>query len=216
MLWIEQAIETVVPRCIESLKGNPYGLGPPALRVARDHAAFIIGELLSAAIASDTLRPTLLAARDTIDPLIAAATDSICAELYAPREDIDGASVPQYAAAIEAAGSLGQTLKSHYTLSSVGLDSVLALTAGLAHAHEKDMAVYRANVDRDPNRAVSVVAHSWLGLYASPKVPSSLRCSIRSMKIYPVARLMSDGSDRHGMIVIASRDLVVFLTQQLL
>ena len=91
MLWIGQAIETIVPRCIESLKDNPYGLGPPALRVARDHAAFIIGELLSAAIASDTLRPTLLAARDTIDPLIAAATDSICTELYALREDIDGA-----------------------------------------------------------------------------------------------------------------------------
>ena len=187
-MWIGQAIETIVPRCIESLKGNPYGLGPPALRVARDHAAFIIGDLLSAAIASDTLRPTLLAARDTIDPLIAAATDSICTELYALREDIDGASVPQYAAAIEAAGSLGQTLKAHYAQSSVGLNSVLALTAGLAHAHEEDMAVYRANVDRDPNRAVSVLRHStmaWSARIIQSAIFFAIRCVTRSMKIYP-------------------------------
>ena len=172
MLWVGQAIETIVPRCIESLKGNPMGL-TPALRVARDHAAFIVGELLSAAIAS-TPCDQLYCRKIPIDPLVAAATDSICTEL-APREDIDGASVPQYAAAIEAAGSLGQTLKTHYAQSSVGLDSVLALTAGLAHAHEEDMAVYRAKVDRDPNRAVSVLAHSWLGLYASSEALSSLQ-----------------------------------------
>jgi hypothetical protein len=69
---------------------------------------------------------------------------------------MDGSSVPQYAAAIEAAGSLGQTLKSHFAQSGAGLDGVLTLTAALAHAHEEDMAVYRANVSRDPNRAVSI------------------------------------------------------------
>lgn len=160
IFWLGQAIKTVAPHCIESLKGNPYALDPAALRVARDHASFVLGELLSAAIASDMLRPTHQAAGDIIDPLIQAATDAICTELYAPREDVKGASVPQYAAAIEAAGSLGQTLRMHYVHSEVGLDCVLALTAGLAHAHEMDMAVYKANVMRDPNRAVSHSTHS--------------------------------------------------------
>jgi hypothetical protein len=110
----------------------------------------------TAGIASDALRPTLSAAAETIEPIIAAATDAIASELHASREEMDGSSVPQYAAAIEAAGSLGQTLKSHFAQSGAGLDGVLTLTAALAHAHEEDMAVYRANVSRDPNRAVSI------------------------------------------------------------
>eukprot|EP01047_Picozoa_sp_COSAG01_P062706 COSAG01_NODE_8015_length_2953_cov_2.655571_4_plen_74_part_00 len=70
--------------------------------MARDHAAFVVGELLSAAIASDALRPALSAARSLSRALIVDAVRAICAELYAPRMEVASAAVPQYAAAIEA------------------------------------------------------------------------------------------------------------------
>ena len=113
-----EALETIAPPCIDTLTSNPYGLSPAGLRVARDHAAFVLGELLSAGIASDALRPALQAAASTIEPLIAAAADALCAELQAPRAEAEGAAVPQYVAAIEAAASLGQTLKDHFVQST--------------------------------------------------------------------------------------------------
>ena len=53
------AIRTIAPPCIAALTSNPYGLPAPALAVARDHSAFVLGELLSAGLASDALRPEL-------------------------------------------------------------------------------------------------------------------------------------------------------------
>lgn len=56
------ALELLLPPCIATLRGNPYALGPAELRVARDYAAFVAGELSSAAVASDIFRPQLCAA----------------------------------------------------------------------------------------------------------------------------------------------------------
>eukprot|EP01052_Picozoa_sp_SAG31_P024031 SAG31_NODE_2019_length_6660_cov_2.597775_5_plen_168_part_00 len=85
--------------------------------------------------------------------------DAICCELRAPcwSEAYVGSAVPQYAAAIEAAGSIGQSLKDNYLLSgcTIGLDATLALTAALQHAEEQDLARYHADVSRNPDRAGS-------------------------------------------------------------
>ena len=100
----------------------------------------------------------LQAGSEEFEPLLSAAVAALCSELQAPRwpADFVGSSVPQYVAAIEAAGSIGQALKDHFASgSSVGLDSTLALTAGLQHAEAQDMAEYRANVSRNPDRAGS-------------------------------------------------------------
>eukprot|EP01052_Picozoa_sp_SAG31_P024032 SAG31_NODE_2019_length_6660_cov_2.597775_6_plen_244_part_00 len=51
------AVKTIAPPCIATLQSNPFGLLPPALAVARDHAAFVIGELFGTGLASNTLRP---------------------------------------------------------------------------------------------------------------------------------------------------------------
>ena len=129
--------EILLPPCIETLQGNPYGLAPPELRVARDYAAFIGGELSSSAVASDTLRPQLAAA-PAAEALVMELAVALAAAVSAPaEEDSSGAgqAVPQYSAALEAAASLGQTLRRHYIAEASGaLDAVLGITAALSGA----------------------------------------------------------------------------------
>jgi hypothetical protein len=66
---------------------------------------------------------------------VAAGVTALCNA--PPEEDSSGAgqAVPQYTAALEAASSLGQTLRKHYiALAPEALDAVLGITAALSSA----------------------------------------------------------------------------------
>jgi hypothetical protein len=73
-------------------------------------AAFIAGELASAAVASDTTRP-LLAAASAVESLVFELAAVLVAACTAPAEYIEAEAVPQYSAALEATSSLGQALR---------------------------------------------------------------------------------------------------------
>ena len=79
-------------------------------------AAFIAGELASAAVSSDTMRP-LLAAAPLVESLVFELAAALVAACAAPAEYIEAEAVPQYSAALEATSSLGQALRTNTTLS---------------------------------------------------------------------------------------------------
>lgn len=136
-----EALRLILPPCLATLRANPYGLAPPELRVARDHAAFVAGELTAGAVASDELRPALSTA-PAAQGLVMEVAEALARACSAPPSseravgDGDsgaGQAVPQYSAAIEAAASLGQALRQHYIgQCPTALDAVLGITAALS------------------------------------------------------------------------------------
>ncbi len=103
-------LRLLIPLCLETLRGNPFAQTGEELLIAREHAAFAVGELCSSAVASDTLRSVLLsspqALRLVVDSLMA-----LCEGIEAPHADLQYFAVPQYAPLVEASGSIGQALK---------------------------------------------------------------------------------------------------------
>jgi hypothetical protein len=77
---------------------------------SREHAAFALGELCSSVVASETLRPLLLASPSGL-ALVLDSLAAICEGLEATHAELRYFAVPQFAPLTEAAGSIGQALK---------------------------------------------------------------------------------------------------------
>jgi hypothetical protein len=94
------------------------------------------------------MRP-LLAAAPLAESLVMELAAALTAACTAPAEELEVEAVPQYSAALEAASSLGQALRTNYLGVSpeAALDAVLGITAALAAAasgEEEDKAAIRA------------------------------------------------------------------------
>lgn len=96
--------------------------------------------MCSSAVASDTLRPALLASTGGLE-LVLEALSVLCDGLEARPAEVHYHAVPQYAPLIEAAASVGQALKSRPLAGfgaaadavSRGLMSLAAALSGLQH-----------------------------------------------------------------------------------
>lgn len=100
----------LIPLCLETLRGNPFGQTDEELIIAREHAAFALGELCSSAIASDNIRPLVLSSPEALE-LVLDTLAALCEGIEAPHAEPQYFVVPQYAPLVEASGSIGQALK---------------------------------------------------------------------------------------------------------
>ena len=105
-----EQLRQLVPLCLETLRGNPFAQSDEELLIAREHAAFALGELCSSAVASDTLRPLLLSSPAALE-LVLDSLAALCEGIEAPHMEPQYFPVPQYAPLVEASGSIGQALK---------------------------------------------------------------------------------------------------------
>lgn len=106
-----EQLQQLIPLCLETLRGNPFAQTDEELLIAREHAAFAVGELCSSAVASDHLRPVLLSSEQAFELVLDSLT-ALCEAIEAPHVDVRYFAVPQYAPLVEASGSIGQALKS--------------------------------------------------------------------------------------------------------
>jgi hypothetical protein len=105
-----EQLEQLIPLCLETLRGNPFAQTDEELLIAREHAAFAVGELCSSAVASDNLRPALLSSQQALELVVDSLT-ALSEAIEAPHMALQYFAVPQYAPLVEASGSIGQALK---------------------------------------------------------------------------------------------------------
>lgn len=105
-----ERLRQLVPLCLETLRGNPFAQTDEELLIAREHAAFAVGELCSSAVASENLRLLLLSSPEALELVLDSVT-ALCEGLEAPHAELRYFAVPQYAPLVEASGSIGQALK---------------------------------------------------------------------------------------------------------
>ena len=100
---LAEQLRQLVPLCLETLRGNPFAQSDEELLIAREHAAFALGELCSSAVASDTLRPLLLSSPAALE-LVLDSLAALCEGIEAPHMEPQYFPVPQYAPLVEASG----------------------------------------------------------------------------------------------------------------
>eukprot|EP01051_Picozoa_sp_SAG22_P012615 SAG22_NODE_1328_length_4724_cov_8.803243_3_plen_248_part_00 len=154
-------LRLVVPACLATLGGNPDMQTAEDLLVAREHAAFLLGELVGAAVASDALRPALLASADGLDLALAAAA-ALAAGLTAEPAAVRFYVVPQYAPLVEAAASVGQPLAALAAQDEFGgsqrAGAVQAQVAALVAGLQKILGLAAAAADSDEAAATAAAA----------------------------------------------------------
>jgi hypothetical protein len=140
---------------------------------SREHAAFALGELCSSVVASETLRPLLLASPSGL-ALVLDSLAAICEGLEATHAELRYFAVPQFAPLTEAAGSIGQALKAlplgkpSFWVNSILTTIILPRQAQDKHWKSLPQGVFRRNFWRAGGRGLKLADAAGGGARCAP------------------------------------------------